>query len=222
MARRKALTRDESALPFCASLHCRNKVRSSGAEWCEMHYGRIRRNGDTTTVRIRLANGTCHYCGDPAPRKQLFCSDPCRRRDRVGVPVGDRLCATCRQVLSDDTRSDKIYCSAECSAVATTARRYGLTARELAGIRERQGGRCAVCKTPDERLFVDHNHVSGAVRGLLCGTCNSGIGMLKDSPTVLEAAAAYLRAAGHYGGVTGGMGQLSQAEPTTEELGIAA
>lgn len=222
VARRKAQTRDRSALPFCTALHCRSKVRSSGAEWCELHYGRIRRNGDTTTVRLRVANGSCHYCGGEAPRKKVFCSDPCRRRDRVGVPVGDRLCAVCRMALPDDGRSDKIYCSLECSATAATARRYGLTARELASIREAQAGRCAVCKAPDERLFVDHNHSSGSVRGLLCGTCNSGIGMLKDNPEVLEAAATYLRTAGHYGGVDCGVGALEQAGPAAEELGVAA
>ena len=61
-----------------------------------------------------------------------------------------------------------------------------------------QNGVCAVCKTkPDfktwkKRLSIDHCHVTGRVRGLLCDPCNSGIGMLKDDPSILENAIKYL------------------------------
>ena len=77
--------------------------------------------------------------------------------------------------------------------------RYGLTQKAFAALLDLQGHACAICKTPhiDEngkRLFIDHNHAIGqqAVRGLLCGPCNMGLGSFKDSPTVLRAAAAYL------------------------------
>ena len=42
-------------------------------------------------------------------------------------------------------------------------------------------------------LVIDHNHKTGKVRGLLCGSCNTGIGLLKDSPDVLDAAIEYLQ-----------------------------
>ncbi|MCP4994783.1 MAG: hypothetical protein GY934_13530 [Gammaproteobacteria bacterium] len=42
-------------------------------------------------------------------------------------------------------------------------------------------------------LAVDHCHRTHAIRGLLCRTCNSGIGLLKDDPTIVAKAAAYLR-----------------------------
>lgn len=77
--------------------------------------------------------------------------------------------------------------------------RYGLTKRAYEDLLQKQGYACAICKTPhiDEngkRLFIDHNHSIGvgAVRGLLCGPCNMGLGSFKDSPTVLRAAAEYL------------------------------
>lgn len=60
---------------------------------------------------------------------------------------------------------------------------------------EEQNGVCAICFSPPlprDRLFVDHCHASGAVRALLCRPCNTGIGMLKDDPDRLMAAAAYL------------------------------
>lgn len=54
---------------------------------------------------------------------------------------------------------------------------------------------CTICGTHTDTcgtLHIDHDHTTGQFRGLLCGTCNTGIGMLKDSPTVLAAAIEYL------------------------------
>ena len=59
----------------------------------------------------------------------------------------------------------------------------------------RFGERCAICKyEPEEgfHLAVDHSHTDGAIRGLLCGTCNTGLGYFDDDPRRLRAAASYL------------------------------
>ncbi|MBM4575291.1 hypothetical protein GS415_00700 [Rhodococcus hoagii] len=61
---------------------------------------------------------------------------------------------------------------------------------------EEQGGACAICHLPpaDGRpLVVDHCHTSLEVRGLLCSQCNAAIGLLMDSPSVIDSAAAYVR-----------------------------
>jgi hypothetical protein len=58
-----------------------------------------------------------------------------------------------------------------------------------------QGGACAICGTrsPGAKSFsADHDHTTGQVRGLLCLKCNTGIGLLQDSPAILEAALEYL------------------------------
>jgi hypothetical protein len=55
-----------------------------------------------------------------------------------------------------------------------------------------QEGSCKVCGMPG-KLHVDHDHETGAVRGLLCGGCNHALGHAGDNPNVLEALANYLR-----------------------------
>jgi hypothetical protein len=58
-----------------------------------------------------------------------------------------------------------------------------------------QDGGCAICGAPppdEQSLHVDHDHDTGAVRGLLCFTCNAGIGMFDHDIVVLSAAVAYL------------------------------
>jgi len=64
-----------------------------------------------------------------------------------------------------------------------------------------QKGVCAICEQPETKLqngairmlSVDHNHTTGAVRGLLCGNCNMAIGYAYDDVTVLRKAIAYLQ-----------------------------
>ena len=55
-----------------------------------------------------------------------------------------------------------------------------------------QAGCCAICGTPTDSLHGDHDHETGFTRGLLCGPCNRGLGMFKDNPDALRAAANYI------------------------------
>jgi hypothetical protein len=74
--------------------------------------------------------------------------------------------------------------------------RFGLTPEEYWSKYEEQKGLCAICSNGQcvgLKLDVDHNHVTGKVRALLCRHCNTGIGLLKDSISRVEAALAYLR-----------------------------
>lgn len=56
-----------------------------------------------------------------------------------------------------------------------------------------QGGKCAICKkSQQEKLAIDHDKISGKVRGLLCDKCNMGIGLLDHCLENLESAFKYL------------------------------
>jgi hypothetical protein len=74
-------------------------------------------------------------------------------------------------------------------------RDYDLTLEQYKSLLDKQGGRCAICGTDDSGRTdwnVDHCHVSGMVRGILCSPCNKGLGQFNDSPEQLRLAAEYL------------------------------
>jgi hypothetical protein len=75
-------------------------------------------------------------------------------------------------------------------------RTYGLTVEEYDAMLAAQGGVCFICReTPgDLPLHVDHDHVTGEVRKLLCIRCNNALGLFQESPQLFQAAADYLRA----------------------------
>lgn len=58
---------------------------------------------------------------------------------------------------------------------------------------EQQAGCCAICGSPDPQA-IDHDHVTGDVRGILCTRCNTGLGKFMDDPELLRVAAQYLAA----------------------------
>lgn len=54
---------------------------------------------------------------------------------------------------------------------------------------------CAICGKPTENnrlLAVDHDHRTGAIRGLLCDSCNKGLGFFEEKTLLLKKAMMYL------------------------------
>jgi hypothetical protein len=78
-----------------------------------------------------------------------------------------------------------------------TLKSYGLTVLDYDRMFRNQAGCCAICKKhvsqQKRRLSVDHNHVTGKVRALLCDNCNGGIGKLMDDPDLVLKAYEYLK-----------------------------
>lgn len=62
--------------------------------------------------------------------------------------------------------------------------KYGITPADYERMLAEQGGTCRVCGDPPttKLLAVDHNHETGAVRGLLCSRCNTALGLLRECP----------------------------------------
>lgn len=114
------------------------------------------------------------------------------------------------------------YPSAEANRAAqrrhNLKKKYNLTSDEFTALAVSQGNACALCHRSHEEtvmsdkrrtwrqsnLVVDHDHMTGAVRGLLCRSCNSGLGMLQDDTDLLARASEYVRARSRPSEVVGG------------------
>ena len=70
-------------------------------------------------------------------------------------------------------------------------RRYGISAAEVDAMIEAQGGFCLICRERRAE-HVDHDHLTGAVRGVLCFSCNGGLGQFRDRVDIMTKAITYL------------------------------
>lgn len=123
-------------------------------------------------------------------------------RDRIPTPAGYKACSLCREVKAVDefhvarTQSEgrNCYCK-PCRSQLDRAKRflreYGRTESELAELIASQNGMCAICQYRPA-IHVDHDHLTGAVRGVLCFPCNAALGHFKDRIDLLGRAASYL------------------------------
>lgn len=72
-------------------------------------------------------------------------------------------------------------------------RKYGLSRDEFEDLAESQQFLCKICGFDTDKFFVDHDHITGKVRGLLCHNCNTLLGHAKDNPQILQSAISYLK-----------------------------
>jgi len=85
---------------------------------------------------------------------------------------------------------------------ALLRRQFGMTPDDYNALLFSQHGCCAICQRPErcnaakgttpKLLAVDHDHTTGAIRGLLCHACNLSLGGFEDRLDLLEAAYTYL------------------------------
>ena len=143
------------------------------------------------------------YCGDKCRYKQ-------RHKKRTGVIVPE-TCLRCG-VAIQNLNGRRKYCTVRCRDRAkldrlpsyAASRRnqmllktYGITLEEYDAMVVAQDGQCAICKGKDPRSptavwSVDHCHISGKVRALLCSCCNRGLGQFQDDVSLVRKAVAYL------------------------------
>jgi hypothetical protein len=121
---------------------------------------------------------TCGRCGVSKPLKAFH-------RHRLKLDGRDTRCRDCR---------------VELARLAQPRRRerkllnhYALSLADYDRMLKAQRGRCGICRQkPVKHLAVDHDHDTGAVRGLLCCGCNMGLGHFRDRPAALLKAIQYL------------------------------
>ncbi len=139
---------------------------------------------------------TCTGCQEAKPLAEFF------SRGGKLAHLYKSQCKTCmqakRQQWADENR-DHLNGWRRNNWVVTNRRlrRRGATQKMYDELYEAQHGCCALCNEPEEKfswLCIDHDHETGKIRGLLCPNCNRGLGLLQDSPQLLQKAVAYVTA----------------------------
>lgn len=100
-----------------------------------------------------------------------------------------------REHYHEKVKKDPVKLASKLESGSWTRRKakYGITKEKYQDLLTEQCGRCKVCNVElMSELRVDHDHKTGAIRGLLCANCNSGLGMFQDDPDRLRKAAQYL------------------------------
>ena len=165
----------------------------------------------------------CSWCGETKPPDQYYkderrrgglqsrCIDCCRERENSRyierqsepktVPM-EKQCPSCGVVkfassfYVSKSRSQGLesYCKT-CLSRRKKKSKYGLDAENLDKLITNQNERCAICGRSQDimALCVDHDHITGNVRGLLCASCNHVLGHAHDNVEVLLSAVAYLQ-----------------------------
>lgn len=104
-------------------------------------------------------------------------------------------CRACTKAINKDWRSKNTRPKEKIKRY--NLKKYQLTLEGFYLLREMQGDRCAICKCEmsltRQGPCIDHCHSSGRIRGLLCSSCNRGLGHFKDRPEFLVSAAEYIK-----------------------------
>jgi hypothetical protein len=128
----------------------------------------------------------CSYCKETKPLNEFHVD----ARSKTGKAS---RCKTCAKMWSKRwyKESDKYKDIIRDSGLKN---RYGIDSDYYWQLSEDQNHVCAICKTKGNQkyLHVDHNHDTGEIRGLLCKTCNHGLGNFRDNEDLLKSAIEYL------------------------------
>lgn len=83
-----------------------------------------------------------------------------------------------KKYLSNSTEKRRSY---------TIKSRYGITDEVYDNMLSLQDGKCAICNTEFiKRPHIDHDHITGKIRGLLCSVCNTGLGIYENKKDIFE------------------------------------
>lgn len=101
-------------------------------------------------------------------------------------------CTSCKRVRPHDayTAGNPRTCR-DCKRFHHLRRKYGLTRESYDAMMVKQNGLCAICVRRDPK-YVDHDHATGKVRGLLCQPCNTALGAFYEAAEIFARAVTYL------------------------------
>ncbi len=121
-----------------------------------------------------------------------------------------KFCNKCRQELPDEKFSKRTYPTGrvalqskckDCERSVRSSyykphesarRKFRLTDKEYNTLIEKSKEGCEVCSRPLSKVCIDHNHLTGEVRGVLCNNCNTALGLVGDNVDTLSKLIQYL------------------------------
>ena len=123
-------------------------------------------------VETRRVEIQCTVCQIVKDRTEFYCKDR----------LTGRLDAACKA----------------CRIIKTRESVLGVTQQDYIELHKRQGGHCGICRKPlrsrrYKAFAVDHDHVTGRIRGLLCTGCNTGLGLFRDCAETLHRAIEWIK-----------------------------
>lgn len=184
-------------LPLFDGRHCVSCLQWKPFD--DFHRDKKSPYGRRTTCKVCVKAYQQELHANPRPRKpasrdEKYCPSCSQTkpgsefRSRKG---GKYLSSHCRSCETEQARQRywKHRDRARLANRRTTLRRYyNMTPADYDALLLSQGGVCAICEAPEPQnhrlshLCVDHDHGTGAVRGLLCNTCNRAVGFIRDNP----------------------------------------
>jgi len=152
----------------------------------------------------------CSKCNEEKPFSEYYknttrkdgITSQCKDCSYTKILTSKKRCSKCKKYKSLGMYGKNKSCKKginsrckDCMQMILACKTYSISEREY--VRLHKKNQCSICKAkPKKRkLDIDHNHITGEVRGLLCSQCNVAIGLLKGDETVsvLEEAIRYLR-----------------------------
>ncbi len=174
---------------------------------CQTHYAQWMRGSDFTAIRSRqrakLPECVEESCAEPVKAKGL-CKMHYQRLLRHGhTKYTDRKKPA--RICMIDGCDNHMYAKKLCHAHYAKQRKWkaaGIDATRYQEMLREQNGVCAICHKPETHrdglsgkpkdLAIDHDHKTGAVRALLCSSCNTALGLFEDDPALLAKAQSYV------------------------------
>lgn len=131
----------------------------------------------------------CTKCGIEKPLSEFY-------KTKIKKDGFHSCCKICSNEANKKTKEKDPQKYAEMRRKNKLKKYYGLTLSNFNALKIKQKNCCAICENKlkdGQGTHVDHCHKTGIVRGLLCNSCNRGIGYLQDSIEILKSAQKYLK-----------------------------
>lgn len=189
----------------CAGCGVITKFDTASRRFCSQKCWGVSKRDSTSRKRVPVP---CKHCKVDFPQtsnRRLFCSSACMIAARTVNHL--RPCRTCGKTCKPHSRFG-LYCSRKCTSLPRRGCKFNPTSLVTAvgghvrrgeikqALLRAQQNMCAVCGdhfTSTRHTHLDHDHIHGTVRGVLCRACNMAMGAVRDDPARIERLLTYAR-----------------------------